>query len=637
MPIFSRPWEHARRPWEHAKDSCGTEISTNAAGRGNRAWVAVGRASEIFDSPLSLRINNVLKMVDLEHVEVSYRLYMVGKTEATSRPVVMICCTDKAAGTKARDALRKSKICSDFPKAGFEFGRIKHPLESICASQPCAAEKGSWDLSHDTDDGLADEPAEDVFSPCTSPAIGRRLFKSQINGRLVHWATGGVLICIGDSFFQLTTEHVWDDNSADEDTASHDDDESDIWSMDGLDEDDDSEFSQLDHDVLSQASVTPEPSLRSPSMISLELSQRTPWEDSSDDETASQNTDRHLSPRLPRSRCNTSGIAMAPAHDFAQVSPLGLETLTKIGMISMQSSDGVRPGLDYAVIAIAAPNLADLVNGLIVPDGHSQRRHLRVRDFAKARKEEKRVFLVAGTNDVKSGILIPGTTMFKRKDHDSFQEMQLVQLDGIVSRGDCGAAVLDQTHGTFYGYLVRGCPGTGVAYIVPATSLFADLSARGLDAKLASSNASNFISGRESPVTRHKIAFPLIGRRLAQAKRSVQGCLGSGRWLRPNAIDHGHRQQQYEVKVPDPVARMSATSGFELWSKLLELDGDSPHITRKFNDFSNGATLQSLSNRKIAKPNIWVHQWNSERFGRPLILNASAFFATRAIPVSLPV
>ncbi|KAF6830291.1 hypothetical protein CPLU01_07466 [Colletotrichum plurivorum] len=487
-------------PWEHAKDSCGPEISTNVLPHGNRAWFAVGRANEIYHDHLQFGIKQVLKLVELEHVNVECRLYMVGKTEATSKPFVMICCTNKAAGIKARDALRKSMICRDFPEAGFNFERMKLPLGFVCESQPLAGERDPWGLSQDHEDGHVVGPAKDVFSPCSSPAIGRRLFRSRSNGHLVHWATGGVLIRIGNDFFQLTTEHIWDDDSAGEDTASHDDDdESEVWSMDGLDEDDDLELSQVDHDILSQASITPEPSIMSPSMISLELSQGTPWEDSSDDGTASQKSNRPFSPRLTSSGCNTPGTSMAATHDFAQVFPPRLEPLVKTGMVSIQASEGAHPGLDYTAVAIAAPIVSDLVNGVIVPDGPSQRRHLRVRDFARAGSEETRVFLVACTNDVKSGVLVPGTTVFKRKDLDSFQEMQLVQIDGIVAEGDCGAAVLDQTHGTLYGYLVRGCPGTGIAYIVPASLVFSDLACRGIEAILASSESDSSTWRKKPP------------------------------------------------------------------------------------------------------------------------------------------
>ncbi|KAF6803991.1 hypothetical protein CSOJ01_10502 [Colletotrichum sojae] len=508
MSFFSK-----EPPWEHAKDSCGTEISTNVLPHGNRAWVAVGRAKEIFHGPLILRINQVLKMVDHEHVKVEYRLYMLGKTETTSEPFVMICCTNKAVGDRARDALRASRMCSDFSEAGFKFERIRYPLGSVCASQPLAGERSSWDPSREPEDGHVEGPARD--------------------------ATGGVLIRIGDAFFQLTTEHIWDDSSADEDTASHDDDKSEIWSMDGLDEDDDLELSQLDHDILSQASITPEPSIMSPSMISLELSHA--------------------------------------------------------GMVSIQASEGAHPGLEHAAVSIVPPNVSDLVNGVVVPDGPSQRRHLRIRGFAKAGSEEKRVFLMADTNDFKSGVLLPETTMFKRKDLDSFKEMQLVQLDGIVTEGECGAAVLDQTHGTFYGYLVRGCPGTSVAYIVPATALFADMSSRGLEARLASSDISNLVSYGESPIVQDKPAPTPGGRRLS---------------------------------LDNPLS-LSSKESHEFWSFLL--DSDSPHIARVFANFSHGATLEALRNRKDERRNIWLHQWDSGQFGRPIICNASDLLTTRAM------
>ncbi|KAM7190951.1 hypothetical protein V8F33_009184 [Rhypophila sp. PSN 637] len=41
--------------------------------------------------------------------------------------------------------------------------------------------------------------------------------------------------------------------------------------------------------------------------------------------------------------------------------------------------------------------------------------------------------------------------------------------------GDCGAAVVDQETGGFYGHIVRGCPGTQLAYIVAASEIMQDI------------------------------------------------------------------------------------------------------------------------------------------------------------------
>lgn len=77
------------------------------------------------------------------------------------------------------------------------------------------------------------------------------------------------------------------------------------------------------------------------------------------------------------------------------------------------------------------------------------------------------------------GVLIPEATYFRQAImQGSPQKMYIVQLDGVVREGDCGAAVIDRDTGGFCGHIVRGCPETRLAYIIAASDIVADVELR---------------------------------------------------------------------------------------------------------------------------------------------------------------
>ena len=74
---------------------------------------------------------------------------------------------------------------------------------------------------------------------------------------------------------------------------------------------------------------------------------------------------------------------------------------------------------------------------------------------------------------------LDGTPSYTRLPNSPLlQEVYTVQFDGPLAKGDSGSWVLDRTSGGLYGHIVAGSADQGIAYIVPAREVFADVKER---------------------------------------------------------------------------------------------------------------------------------------------------------------
>lgn len=84
-----------------------------------------------------------------------------------------------------------------------------------------------------------------------------------------------------------------------------------------------------------------------------------------------------------------------------------------------------------------------------------------------------------------SGRLIPGATSYRQSGKTAFQKIHIVLTESPISKGDCGAAVIDASTGHFYGHIALGVPGTFLAYIIPSVEVLQDIKDQaGLEASL---------------------------------------------------------------------------------------------------------------------------------------------------------
>lgn len=543
---------------------------------------------------------------------------MIGKSPALSKPVIMVCCDDKEEGLKVKKALRTSQIVREFASVGFTFGRIERPLESPRPPRPLAGESstiGSPEHSGGYGSGI---PSKDVFSPSTHPDLGRPLLRSDPSGRLISRSTGGVILKLEQSCFQLTSEHTWAASLDDVSPIRGDDDDEDLCSIDGLEDESELPTSADDLDILSQGSVTPAPSFTSRSMQSLKLSRYQSWDESSDDEENPSSRGEVFSPRSPGSGYDTAGTSLSTAQIFSR-KPLHIAKPVKIGSVSTRASEGNRPGLDYTLVKIPNPSVSDLVNGIVVPDGNGHR-HLAIQSLSTFSTSERRIILVGQDGHVIHGSIMPSTILFKRRGLGDFENLRYVQLDGTVSMGDCGAAVLDAGSGAFCGHLVRGCPGTGVAYIVPAVDTFEDLSRRGFQIKLGTPDGKDPTPRKDIGILSHdkqlasgsalREGSPICNQRSFISMKDRGGSPSRDRLQR---VWHGHTHTAWSEAKAEFLSLVNDMHSWgnseDIWSLFCDDEDNSAYKVRVFRDFARGASLDTLSNSEPRS--IWLDERES--------------------------
>ncbi|KAH7156049.1 hypothetical protein EDB81DRAFT_606522, partial [Dactylonectria macrodidyma] len=146
----------------------------------------------------------------------------------------------------------------------------------------------------------------------------------------------------------------------------------------------------------------------------------------------------------------------------------------RIGMVARRSQDGSNPNLDYALVSIKRPSIPTRLNEVSLSPG-LESSSLQVRQISAVGHEEKQIIAVTGSSGVLKGVLIPGATFLVTSDQRKPQKLYVVQLNGVLTDGDSGTAIVDETSGDLYGHIISGCPGTRIGYITPATEIFEDL------------------------------------------------------------------------------------------------------------------------------------------------------------------
>ncbi|KAK3385540.1 hypothetical protein B0H63DRAFT_184100 [Podospora didyma] len=147
------------------------------------------------------------------------------------------------------------------------------------------------------------------------------------------------------------------------------------------------------------------------------------------------------------------------------------------GDILLSSNNGARPGLDYALVRVR--DYPGWKNTMAL------RRHNveRLVDICLANSsslwlDSQDVVACTASKGLVTGKLLAAPSLFRLPGGRNFQDVFLVWLDDFLSEGDCGAAVLEPDTGRFYGHIVAGTPGTGLAYIIEADQIFRDIDAR---------------------------------------------------------------------------------------------------------------------------------------------------------------
>ncbi|KAH7064190.1 hypothetical protein BKA63DRAFT_558569 [Paraphoma chrysanthemicola] len=76
-----------------------------------------------------------------------------------------------------------------------------------------------------------------------------------------------------------------------------------------------------------------------------------------------------------------------------------------------------------------------------------------------------------------SGTVVGNPSFMRVPQGERFQQVHAIRLNGSLTQGDCGSAVFEATKQNLVGIIVAGCRPSGMAYIVPATDIVADVMA----------------------------------------------------------------------------------------------------------------------------------------------------------------
>jgi hypothetical protein len=378
---------------------------------------------------------------------------MIGRTEERAKPKILVCSMDRSARKEVRKAIAGSGVLNGYPT--IKLGDISQ-LPDLLAQ-------------HDLDPSILTIPNLSgetlIYSPPSDNAFGRRLFILRPDSRAPRPATAGPMLYINGEVYQLTVGHAFakpDDNSVFMSSFS---------TLDDCDFDDQSD-SDEEKDI--------------PDTSKLDVSSTPPQEnqDHTGEDTIST-SDISSGQLSPSSSAAAVVVASVPSGNSTPPKSIpGLlnqsrgkksttpKRLGRIGKLGMVSEDGPNPTLDYGVVKLEGKCRNDDNEMPFGPNG--TQRWLRVLKAAKVGSNSVSVVTTTASSRFLSGKLFATASYMRLPNQITFQELYSVRLNGTLADGDCGSGILDQL-GNFYGHIVAGTIGTGLAYIVPAVDVFQDI------------------------------------------------------------------------------------------------------------------------------------------------------------------
>jgi hypothetical protein len=449
-----------RKPkWENPEESTGDFIGCINDGRFG-CWEAKGRARAVFVS-LSPKIHEFLDQCSTPSSgEVHWSMYMIGRSKATVSPQLVICSTDSNTRKDIRKRIRDSGIMAKYPGIGLadmdslpdrpNVRSVTH--EGIEALLPpgCHIDDGVVFIDKDVTD-----------------CMGARIFVVTPETHALRPATGGPVLYHAKVCYQLTVHHAFTPATENfgpipAETSGH---AMPYCDFDGMSDEDDEAEEMSDVEMTGRGSLTPD-DMRS------ELTMSTTRD--------SDLNDSHIVSSFACSlRLNQS--AKDPTKGSQAISnPTDLGRLRYFGRLARDWTTRGDQSPDYALIEIADDT-----------EQHCSKTYLSIRAMAKASQ-------TIALEDAEVQICLPGrafvrgkicaTPIFWRAEEQgtwasggkTFNKVYSVrlQVDDVISDGDCGAAVIGATPQTthqLYGHVVAGSVGSRIAYILPAKDIANDL------------------------------------------------------------------------------------------------------------------------------------------------------------------
>ncbi|KAK7978479.1 hypothetical protein PG988_005969 [Apiospora saccharicola] len=295
-----------------------------------------------------------------------------------------------------------------------------------------AAIESAADLPESSGSSVSDLPEELSRSQTEDDALcaplGIKIASIRIATRIgkdkVHSITGGVVVQIGPGFYQMTLEHSPERLSS-------------IWS-------------QSDPSEASVQGSVASTELPQNHHVSLPLAEE-PKAEGQTEPGEPQHQGRHV---------------QIVSEDLAPILR-GIESDEKLDYVLLPL-DG-HPNGATRVYLHGQPTLDDrtLVN-----------KALSITSLLKIPSLECPIIAVTASSGAVSGTSFPGAAFLRAAGSTCIQKIYAVDLDTNVAKGDCGSVVVDPASGGLYGHIVRGYPGTGLAYILSAETILDDIKRR---------------------------------------------------------------------------------------------------------------------------------------------------------------
>jgi TolA-binding protein len=475
------PWQKVFKPkrpkWPDPEISVGRFYRTM---RNSSCWEATGLARDAFD-----RIGEEIKLYLEKYSEpvseeVTWTMYMIGKTKETSEPTIMFCGRDEKCRKQVKKTVKQSCILDSYPGVRLGDGPLAPDFDqlvplagfsylSLAIRKLWIPNSDEWELGRDL---YSNQTAFAEVSGCLS---GKRLFiplHDSVGDLIsVRIATGGGIVYTtnADRHFYLTAGHVFDageelpsqDHSAEVDDFQYD--------FSGAEDSDEDGFV----DTTSCGSTTPDiddsiTSDDTSASSSIRVSTSVPVR-------GSQGTWRPPEEQPPTSIMNSTGLEEVLIGTVAvgrQVKPL----------LHLPKAE-----LDYSLIEIFT-SFHDFDTPLF---DHSSASPCSLSGELLARPHNKWVTSLTSLGGWMRGTMSGTPTYQNVANSRKIQQLWTVKFEDTLSDGDCGSWVYDEESGALAGHIIAGSPKSGVAYIVPACHVFADAKTTlGLDLEIKPSPSS---------------------------------------------------------------------------------------------------------------------------------------------------
>jgi hypothetical protein len=441
--------------WENPERSIGEQRGVVRNGR-YKCWEAVGPAAETWKRLFPEIKDYVQNSWHDGRALIVVEIYMIGRTEDTAAP---ICSADLMARRALRRAIEESGIMNSYPATGL----------GDTARLPDRLAQQDIEPTHLANLNPGDETI--VLSSALDKAFGRRLFIPRQDGGSLRPATGGPILHMSENVYQLTVGHAFLDL---EDVAPFEIQSTslDDCDFDGQsDSDDDVSFTNLE--VIDESNrISRDPQIhKNDSPTGSDIRVRAPNSSSPDPESSSSTA---TSQALFLSGVELS-VHNGPVGNkqLRLADPASTRRLERVGKLALVSETGNKQSLDYALVGLEGLHRHGCNEVAFGPNG--SQRWLRVRQAAKIGSGNVNIVTMTASSGLLSGKLCATASYMLLPNQRTLQELYSVRLDGKLAHGDCGSGVVDQLSGDFYGHIVMGNVGTGLAYIVPAMQVFQDI------------------------------------------------------------------------------------------------------------------------------------------------------------------